>query len=158
MVKWYLLKAVFTLPCLTHNVMAFDVETAFSDLGVNAIIGTEMLDLLGLSSVDLQIPQRFSRLQSIISYFKDLPEDTRRFLITKATRGKMVNRLDHVFEYMNLLKNKAARQQELEENTSQLQKFKAIGDFENVSIAQVKETQIKESLGRVDEEIYLYEK
>lgn len=138
--------------------MAFDVETAFSDLGVNAIVGTEMLDLLGLSSVDLQLPQRFIRLQSVISYFKDLPEDTRRFLVTKATRGKVVNRLDHVFEYVNLLKVKAFRQQESDENTSQLQKFNAIGDFQNASIAEIKETQIKESLGRVDEEIYLYEK
>lgn len=135
-----------------------NIETAFNDLGVNAIVGTEMLDLLGLHTQDLQIPQRFARFQAVIEYFKDLPEDTRRFLVTKATRGKPVNRIDHVFEYVNLLKEKTGYLNQLKDTEEKLDKLKAVGDFESATELEVLKQMLNKKVEDIQETIEIYEK
>ena len=85
-------------------------EAIFDGMGVDAITGVKLMDWLGVTAEELQVPQRFHRLQDIVQFLKQFPEDTQRFLISKSTRGKLVDKLDHFFEYTSLLKEKQAKE------------------------------------------------
>lgn len=78
-------------------------QSAFNQLGINAITATTIMENLGLYPEDLAIPQRFTKLQNVINYLKQFPEDTQKFLINKTTRGKNVDRLDHMSDYTQLM-------------------------------------------------------
>jgi hypothetical protein len=90
------------------------MESKFSDLDIDAMAGSEMMNLLGLTAIDLGDPQRFSKLQEVISFLKQFPEDTRKYLITKVVRGTDPDKLQKVLEYTNLLRKKTDLQLELE--------------------------------------------
>lgn len=133
-----------------------NILEAFTDLGTNAIVATSLMNLLGLYPDDLADPQRFSRFQEVVKYLKQYPEDTQRFLITKATRGKLVDKLDHVFEYTNLLKQKFAQEQTLETMKEELSMLEATHDPRFFTINEQKE-EMENQIGRTLEEIRIYE-
>lgn len=93
-----------------------DIEQQFNDLGVDAVIGTELMNLLGLNQYDIMDTPRFIRFQEVIQYFKNQPE--RSFVINKLTIGKMVDKLDHVWGYIELQRQKA--QYEIETMKAQI--------------------------------------
>lgn len=134
-----------------------NIQETFNDLGTNAIVATNLMNLLGLYPDDLSDPQRFARFQVVIDYLKQFPEDTQRFLITKATRGKLVDKLDHVFEYTNLLKEKYAQEQTLEDMKKELSVLEATHDPKFFILSQQKE-EMESQIGRTLEEISCYER
>lgn len=133
-----------------------NISTAFDDLGVNAIAGVSLMGHLGLNPQDLMFPQKFAKFQVVVDFLKQFPEDTQRFLINKATRGKFLDKLDHMFEYTNLLKNKES----IEKDLNSLEKeVSAIFDDEFKSAeVSTKITENKERLDKIKEEITLYER
>jgi hypothetical protein len=114
------------------------------------------MELLDLSPSDFVNPVRFARFQSVATYLKQFPEDTQRFLITKSTRGKVVDRLDHVFEYTNLLKQKFAQEKTLERLKEELSAMEAIGDPQS-HLTQAQSEEMDAQLNRTLEEIQIYE-
>jgi hypothetical protein len=137
--------------------MSINLETAFDDAGVNAIVGVKFLDLLGLSNGDLQIPGRFSRFQDVISYMKKFPEDTQRFLVTKATRGKMVDKLNHVWEYVNLLKEKEGLDRELAITQEKISGLDGMGDLNQLQDEIALESELMSKVESLKAEIKIYE-
>lgn len=135
-----------------------DIESAFQDLGANALDATRIMDSLGLSTSDLHIPQRFSRLQAVIQYLKQFSEDTQRFIVNKSTRGKAVDKLNHVFEYTGLLKEKSIYDQELSKVQKELGTYSAIEDFAHLQDSKLKEAELTQKVASIQENIYLYEK
>lgn len=115
------------------------------------------MDLLGLNSSDFHDPVRFSRFKTVVDYLKKFPDDTQRFLITKSTRGKMVDKLDQVFEYTNLLKQKFAQEEAMDRLQEEISAMEAIGDPQAVVVSLQKEEmgrQIEATLS----EIGIYER
>lgn len=135
-----------------------EAETVFSDLGVNALDGTRMMDMLGIHMSELNIPQRFFKLHEIIKYIRQFPEDTQRFLVNKAVRNKNVNKLDHMFEYMHILKEKESYETQLRDIEKELSIFDPAIDFHKVAELQLAENSIKESLQNLDSEKAIYER
>ena len=131
-----------------------NVETVFNDLGVNAIKASEMLDMFGLSVEELNIPQVFTKLQSVIGYLSQFPEDTQRFLINKATRGKMIDKLGHMFEYSMILKEKEANEKLLEQKTKEIS---ALGMLDS-SFLQEEKKGIEVKLNLLHEELEVFNK
>jgi hypothetical protein len=133
-----------------------NAESIFEELGVSAITGVNLLDWLSISPEELSIPQRFSKLQGIIGFLKSFPEDTQRFLVNKATRGKQVDKLDHMFEYTNLLTKKSEHEQELK----MIEQEKSVVAFDQVRMdeLQLRESEVKKNLDQTLEEVYLYER
>ena len=135
-----------------------NAETTFNDLGVSAILGTQLLGWLNLSLEDLAIPSRFTKLQSCIDYLKQFPDDTQRFLINKATRGKAVDKLDHLYEYTNLLKEKTSIEANLKANASELSVISGSQDMMKISELTSKVDSLQTNLRHINEEITIYEK
>lgn len=129
------------------------IETNFNDLGINAIQGVELLGSLGLTTDDLEFPQVFSKLQSVVKYLSNFPEDTQRFLINKATRGKMVDKLGHMFEYTQILKEKERYEREMESAIQELSALGVNNDFGKVSELEVKKGVIGQRLDMLKEEL-----
>jgi hypothetical protein len=135
-----------------------NAETTFNDLGVSAILGTQLLGWLNLSLEDLAIPSRFTKLQGCIDYLKQFPDDTQRFLINKATRGKAVDKLDHLYEYTNLLKEKTSIEANLKANASELSVISGSQDMMKISELTSKVDSLQTNLRHINEEITIYEK
>lgn len=133
-------------------------EAAFGDLGIDAVTGTLFLDLLDMSPDEFASPERFSKLRSVIDYLKQFPEDTQRFLVTKATRGKYVDRLDHMFEYTSLLKAKEEKEKALAGLERESSATEHVDDpFLKVDLAK-RSIDTREALKEIKEEIAIYER
>lgn len=133
-------------------------EAIFDGMGVDAITGVKLMDWLGVTAEELQVPQRFHRLQDIVQFLKQFPEDTQRFLISKSTRGKLVDKLDHFFEYTSLLKEKQAKEALLQNLDKERSAVEMSGDeILKRDVAQ-RSLQVSESLAKVKAEIEIYEK
>lgn len=134
-----------------------NVETAFNELGVDAITGVELMDWLGVSSFDFSDSSRFSKFHTVIDYLKGFPTDTRRFLVRRATNNKNVDKLQHMWEYTELLKNKRSIEESLEKIRIE---SSALGSDSDPVIRMAhaqKEIESKDALNKVSTEIRLYE-
>lgn len=135
-----------------------NIESSLQDLGISATTGVRILDLLDISPDELAIPQYFSKVQDIVTFLKKFPEDTQRFLINKATRGKSVNKLQHFHEYIQLLQKKAELEKILEQITEEMAIVEATGDTTKLQEIANKEVQFKMQSDNISEEILLYER
>lgn len=135
-----------------------NIETALGDLGVDAVTGVLLLDLLDMTPMELEAPQRFQRLKVVIDYLKQFPEDTQRFLVAKATRGKMVDRLNHMYEYVHLLSKKDS----LEKSIADIDKERSAVELSNDPLLQTevarRSLEVRTALDHIKEEISLYER
>lgn len=135
-----------------------NAENAFNSAGVDPISGVQLMATLGMSNDDLIIPQRFQKFQEILSFFSKFSEDTQRFLVSKATRGKMVDKLDHIFEYTQLLKQKEGYESELRNLGMENSAVEMHGDSMLMSELSHRAMDIRQRLSNVREEIDIYEK
>lgn len=135
-----------------------NAESVFNDFGINAIEGTQIMDSLGVNMSDLHIPQRLSRLHDVISYLKQFPEDTRRFLVSKAVRNKNVNKLDHMLEYIHILKEKESYETQLKDIEKELSVFDPEVDYMKVAELRLSENQFRQSLQTIEAEKEIYER
>lgn len=133
-------------------------QEAFNDLGIDAMTGVRLMGALGLSPIDFNNPARFTRFHQVIDYFKNLPEDTQNFLISKVTTGKIGDKLDKVFEYTQLLDRKHSLERDLES----IKKESSITPLDASPIIReslaTKELSALSSLQSISNDIAIYEK
>jgi hypothetical protein len=132
--------------------------STFEDLDIDAITGTELFQMLGLSSIDLANPSRFTRLQQVIDYLKQFPEDTRRYMVSKVTSGKAVDKLDKVFEYTQLMQRKSGLEKELD--TVRKEGSILTGDSDPLIRANQAQRELatRDAVNTIQKEIEIYEK
>lgn len=123
-----------------------DAERNFEDLGVDAIVGTELMLKLGVSNMDLIDPARFMRFQDVVKYLKDVPQ--RDFIINKITASKMVDKLDHVWGYVQLLNQRSQLEKSIQDKNEELDKIRFVEGLET-SIAEY-QTSIEESMSQLN--------
>lgn len=136
-------------------------ESIFNELGLDAITATQLMDWLSLSTADIQDPKRFHELRATADYLKQFPLDTQRFLIQRATNGKMVDKLKQMFEYTQLLKNRDAIKSNLEKIQSEKQALSPWnGEIDPILLASNahQELALSQHLGSIKEELSIYEK
>jgi len=82
---------------------------AFSNIGVDPILGAQIMEAIRANEEDLMDPKRVKKIQDIVRFFKNVenPEN----LIRRITSGKLENRLEHLWEWVELNK---AQQEEME--------------------------------------------
>lgn len=133
-------------------------ETAFNDLGVDAVTGTELMEWLGISPADFVEPLRFSRFHEVIDYFKDMSPDTRRYMIRRATHNKNVDKLQYVWEYTQLLKQKRSMEESMEKLKNE---GSALGPDSDPVLRMdhaQKEISARDELNRLTQEVEIYER
>lgn len=99
-----------------------DIERQFEDLGVDAITGVKLMQLTGISPDDFIDPIRFLRFKDVINFFKDIPD--KEYLINRVLLGKVVDKLDHLWGYTQLLQQRATTENHIKELSENLDKVK----------------------------------
>ena len=133
-----------------------DIERQFEDLGVDAITGIQLMRSLGLNGDDFYDDVRFMRFKDIIDYFKDVPD--RDYLLNMITIGKNVDRVDHVWGYTQLMKQKNQLQKSID---SEQKKYDILSTTEDELAIKQQEgvlTNFKTELYKTDEQIGQYAK
>lgn len=134
-----------------------NTESLFNELGISPLLATKIMYDFDLLPEHLSDPIVFSKLQSIVDFLKQYPEDTQRFLIKKATLNKQ-DKLKVMHEYTKLLSDRLLH----EKIAKELEKEKSVIGFTNDmnKIKEIfdKETQNNNKLQFLREEIELYHK
>ena len=134
-----------------------NTESLFNELGISPLLATKIMYDFDLLPEHLNDPIVFSKLQSIVDFLKQYPEDTQRFLIKKATLNKQ-DKLKVMHEYTKLLSDRLLH----EKIAKELEKEKSVIGFTNDmnKIKEIfdKETQNNNKLQFLREEIELYHK
>lgn len=84
---------------------------SFDELGVDAMTGSEIMGLLGLQGYQLADPITFGKISEVVNYLKNIPD--RSFFVNRITAGKPVDKLNHVWSYIQVLGKKDHLVQEL---------------------------------------------
>lgn len=135
-----------------------NTERKFEELGIDPINAVKIMSLLDISVSELGIPQRFERFKDILSFLKDFPEDTQRFFIMKATAGKQIDKVSHMFEYVNLLRNKLSYEEGLKNMERQESAIETLNDPFRLGELQREKLEVIRKLQNTKEEIYIYER
>lgn len=80
------------------------MEEKFNDLGVDAIVGGDLMYKVGITETDLRQPGNFEKMKDIISFMKELPPEERSHTFNKILLGKNVDKLDHMWGYVLIAK------------------------------------------------------
>lgn len=89
------------------------MEEKFNDLGVDAIVGADLMYKVGITQDDLLDPQAFEKMRDIIAYLKTLPPEQRSLITNRVLTGKNVDKLSHMWGYIELSKKAEAKMKEL---------------------------------------------
>lgn len=81
------------------------------NLGFDPIIGSEIIELLGLADYEVNNPKKYQQLKDVVDYYAT--DDNRRFSILKLLAGKQGEKLDIVWTYVELQREKQAKVQSL---------------------------------------------
>lgn len=136
-----------------------NIESIFNQAGTGAVIGTQLMEWLGISPIDFSDPHRFSKFRDIIDYLKKFPEDTQRYIISKVTQGKpLTDKLAQVWEYSQLLGRKESYEQSLTDLSKEREILGPDADRFIVAATDMRYVETKQNLDKINNEIALYEK
>lgn len=136
-----------------------DIERKFEDLGVDAVQGIKLMKLMNISSDDFIEQARFMRFKDVIDYFKDISHPD--YIINTICVGKPVDRLDHVWGYVDLSKQKARLNSVLEEKRQKLKDIESLGSKDAKTIVDDMKSELVNlelDYKRLDDQVYAYEK
>lgn len=135
-----------------------DIERQFEDLGVDAITGIQLMRSLNISPDDFLDSSRFLRFKDVIDYFKNIPD--REYILNKVTIGKNVDKLDHIWGYTQLSKQKEDLRNHIDSEMKRLDIINSLGDemqHDSVKFIESKIMDRKIELSKINEQIDKYE-
>ena len=92
------------------------MEDKLNEIGVDALLGVEVMSKVGIHPSHLKDGYTFNKVKDIMQYMSTVPPQDRSYFLNKITAGKNVDKLDHVWGYIELNKKRA----ELEKGISKL--------------------------------------
>ena len=141
------------------------MEDSFSDLGIDAITGTEIMRLTGITPVDFTDPARYQRFKEVCAHLKNIED--KQFYISRITTGKNVDKLDHLWGYVELerrLHQKVEEAKRVQEEISILTRFSSekdihsIDDIAGYTLATKKKEAITNNISQIQQEMSHYER
>ncbi len=131
-----------------------DIERKFEDLGVDAITGTKLMSLLRLTPEDFLDPSRFLRFKDVIDHFKHMPDT--EYVVNRLTIGKALDKLDHVWGYVELSRQKEglSKRVELENNKA---RFTPPEDLASHAVIKESIDSLARDIYQVEQQIEMYE-
>lgn len=100
------------------------MEDKFHDLGVDAIVGADIMYSLGIHEQEIKNPLAFEKLKDVISYLKDIPIQERGYFMAEVLANKSSGKLDHLFNYVQVHKKYELRKMELDALKKELDFYK----------------------------------
>lgn len=89
------------------------MEDKFKDLGIDAILGSDIMWKLGITEDQLKLPGNFQKMKDVISFLREIPTEEIGRTLTKVIVGKNIDKLDHMWQYSILSKKKMQLKKEL---------------------------------------------
>lgn len=93
------------------------MEDKINDMGADAFLAAEVMSKTGVHPTHLKDGYTFNKLKDIMQFMATVPPQERSYFLNKITTGKNVDKLDHVWGYIELNKKK----NEAEKGLKQLQ-------------------------------------
>lgn len=139
------------------------IQYSIENSGDSVMKTGDIMSLLGLNQFDLEDPVRFERFKDVISGLKN--EKEYAYLIKKTTMNKNVDKLDHLWGYLQLKKEReqiASDYKKVDESVGTLLTFASengnnpieLNDYKDLSS---KRAEIVSKLQNLEKEISLYE-
>jgi hypothetical protein len=128
-----------------------------SGTGVDTILATKIMRWLDIEPEEFQMSIRFDRFKEILSYMSKYEEPEIRFLIHKATTGKTVDKLTHMWEYTKIREQKESLEGDRDDIESRLGAYGEELTPEAMSLTNQK-IGIEKEISLLNEEIAIYEK
>ena len=91
------------------------MEDKFNDMGIDAFTGSQIMNLSGVSSSDIKNPAIFQKLFDVVNYVKTVPLEHRSHFMNKVVAGKNIDKLDHLWGYVELNKRRDSKMKELDQ-------------------------------------------
>lgn len=131
----------------------------FDDAGTDAITGSEIMGILGLSTDDFGLAQNYEKFKDIVQFMKGYSDY--RYVLNKITRGKMVDKLDHAWNYVAIAKEKEIKKKRIEELEKQIDEVSRFGDDKKSNLLDGlsrMSTDMRKDCDLLEKEMSLYEK
>lgn len=90
------------------------MEEKLNDLGLGTFLGVDIINTVGVMPESLDNPAVFEKIKDIADYLKTVPPEHRSYFMNRVTVGKNVDKLDHLWGYVELNKQKDSKMKELE--------------------------------------------
>jgi len=90
------------------------MDEKFNDLGVDAVIGGDLMYKVGITEEDLRYPANFEKMKDVIAFLKGMPKEERDFFADRILAGKNVDKLDYLWNYIELTKKSEQKKTEFE--------------------------------------------
>lgn len=100
------------------------MEEKFNDLGVDAIIGSDIMYSLSISEQEIKNPATFEKLRDVIGYLKDIPVQERSYFMNEVIANKSSGKLEHLFNYIQVYKEYDAHKKQLDQLKRELDFYK----------------------------------
>lgn len=141
-----------------------NIEAIFNEVGADALFCTEVMDTLGINADEFIDPKKFNQFKDVVKYLKDSPNW--QYVAKKLTTGKMVDKLQHLWEYSQLesqLKMTQEEKQKIRENLETIIKFSGdkkvpLEELDNYKEARKQYEKVESSLADISNEMSIYEK
>lgn len=95
------------------------MEEKLNDLG-GVFVGVDIMSATGVSPEAMDNPVIFQRVKDIADYLKTVPPEHRSYFMNKVTVGKNVDKLDHLWGYVELNKQRDVKMKELDKLKEEL--------------------------------------
>lgn len=140
------------------------VQNAFDSLNISPVFATQLMSALGLQTYELDDPVRFKRLEDIVRKISLSPDPM--FLISRLTTGKQVDKLDHVWGYLELqdrLDSKMQEMRAMDERHDTLVRFATEKgtnplDLDEYRASASQKDSLSREIGSIRTEMSIYEK
>lgn len=138
--------------------MVMSIYEKYNDIGIDPMKATEIMELLGVNPNDLIDPNRFKRFQDTAKYlsqFENYP-----YMIKKLTVGKNIDKLNHMWEWSTLAKQRqelSAKFAQASTEEQELSSDKSIDGLDRYAIVKTKVDRAMTSLKAIEAEMNIYE-
>lgn len=126
--------------------MQYNNSNSFSDMNVDPIKATAIMELLNADAIDLQSNGRAERLQDIIAYLQN--KEDAEYVVRRLTTDKTKDPIDHVWSFIVLKK-------EYESLEDEIRKLKGGSVFDH---DENDFSELKKKLRMLKEELRFYDK
>lgn len=131
--------------------MQYNTSNSFSDMNVDPIRATAIMEALNADAIDLQSSGRAERLQDIIGYLQN--KQDAEYVIRRLTTDKTKDPIDHVWSFIVLRKE----YESLEDEIRQL-KGGSVFDHDEDEMLENKRKELKRKHRMLREELKFYDK
>lgn len=97
-------------------------DNPFEGIAVDTVVGASVMQLLGITPIDLSQPDKFNKLQDILKYVGN--KQGGDYLLNRIVSGKTGDKLNIAWEYIGLRSKRDTLRTQIDTLTKELDLYK----------------------------------